>query len=273
MTAKYLIFNIADDAVVTASPSAAAGYPVTALQIQGRVNGFRSTGIATQQIKLAWPDAQRISMVALTGCNFSAAATVMIDHYTTSTFGGTNTNVAATTPFAFTGLDARMDLTSREYMLRRNVSRYFALKTDTKSLIITIADPNNPAGVLRAGRLFVGESDSFTYNHPEGEETTVPDNTGSITRARSGIAVSSSGDDFDTLQLLVKYIPEATDLAKLLYAKDYWKKEKDLWLSKYAGDGDLFEFYGQNAWKVFTPTGASRSQYRLARTVLSLATA
>lgn len=273
MAAKYIIKNLADSALVTASPVAATGYPVTNVQTQERTQVFRATSLVSQQLKFSWATgAQRISGIALVGHNLTAAATIMIDQYTTSTFGGTNTNLAAAAAFSYTGLDSRIDLTSDDMLIRRNVARYPTLKTDTQSLIVTIVDTNNPAGFISVGRVIIGECEEFTYGFPEGGEGSDMQDTGTQERAQDASLLSNPGDAYDELALSIKYLPEATDLQKLLYAKEYWGKTKDFWFSKYPGTGDKFEFYGQNAWKVADGLRVNRASIDIANTILVMAT-
>lgn len=244
---RMLIKNIADTAVITATPAAVATLPVTNLQTQQRKQTFRTTSLASQNIDFTWTANQTCNMVALPRFNGTTAATARIYRYSDSAWTTLIDDTTALAAYSTTGLD-QLDIDefqNADFLVVKNYVKYLSAITNMKSMRITLLDAANAAGYLEASRAMVGTYKQFSDNPDHGSLQSSIQDLSTFERADSGSALVNKMEKFFKTSISPEWIPEATDLQWLRAAARYLGLDKDFWVSFYPEAGGVLEYYNQ----------------------------
>lgn len=267
---RILTRNIADTAVITASPAMSSTLPVTNLgKPTERARTARTTSLASQDIKLAWASAQKANMIALPRHNLTTAATLRTLGYSDSAWTTGILDTTALTAFSTSGLNTDIDVhTERDFQHLKSSAQYFAEQTTMQSLIARIADAANPDGYMEANRLMIGKYFEVTYNPGHG----VPDLTlmdaSVMARADDGTQVVDKRWKGRRLVLNLDWIPD-TDVDDLLALARYLGTDKETWVSLYPGAGGALELYNQMACRLVDSPTFNPHQYGLHRNTMT----
>jgi len=257
---RILARNIAETAELTESPAMVATLPGSNLQLPTeRERVARTTSLAAQDVKLAWPADQKANMRAGTRHNFTTAAYLRGLGYSTNDWTGSTIFDTGATAAAFStaGLNTDIDIyTEADFRHLKNTAQYFTAVTNMESMICRWTDnsPANADGYMQATKLFVGQYFETTYQPPYGgvELTTMDDSVGG--RAHDGSLLVSKGWKARRLVLDLQFIPEV-DLNDLLAIARYLGKDREAFISLYPGEGGVKELYNQMACRLIeSPT-------------------
>lgn len=245
---RILARNLADTATITADPAMSTTLPVTNVQRQtSRARTARTTGLASQDIKLAWSGDQVANMVAWSRDNASTVTpgTDRFLGYSGAAWTTGIVDTTAQTTFSTTGLNTHIDVhTEADFRLLKNRARYFTGVTTMESAILRLADASNPDGYREITRLFVGQYEELAYQPPFGGVELEVMDAGKSARASDGTLQVSKGWKARQLSLDLQFIPDA-DLATLWAIARYLGKDRECWVSLYPGEGGLKELYNQ----------------------------
>lgn len=242
---KLLWYNIADTATITVSPAAVSTLPVTNLQLPGRSNKWRSTGLATQVIRLTWSTPQAFNAAVLYRSNGSDAATWRIEGFsdaawTTGIYDNATASMFAAKPLGdlLWGIDplgctvfsgwalsfAQLFLTSTYYI---------------QSMQITISDPANSAGWIEAARLYLGAAWESGNQFSLGLESGWKENT-RLTRTDGGTLRSDGYPNYRELAGDINKMG-GSDRAVLAEILRRVGMRTDLFVTTYPGVGGTLE--------------------------------
>ncbi len=245
---RILARNIADTATLTASPAMSTTLPVTNLgKPTERGRTARTTSLASQDVKLAWPSAQKANMIAVARHNLTTAATLRTLGYSDVAWTTGILDTTALTAFSTAGLNTDIDVyTERDFLPLKTSVQYFTEQTTLQSLIARLADAANPDGYLEANRLFVGKYFEVTYNPPEGTVQLQQMDASAKGRADDGTQIVDKRWKARRLSLAVEFIPDA-DMPSMLAIERYVGTDKEFFVSLYPGAGGALELYNQMA--------------------------
>lgn len=167
---RFIFKNLADEAVISASPAFLSTKWVTKLQEPGRETA-RTTGVAAQDITLVWPSVRTISASGLLGHNLTVAGTLRSRLYSDAAASSLIVGADTTALQAFddSGLDELEDLDDPDFRGYKNSMQYFAAEYATvRAAKLSIADAANPDGYFDARRVWVGRYREARYNPPYG---------------------------------------------------------------------------------------------------------
>jgi hypothetical protein len=204
--------NAADRATITAS-STAGTLAASNLQTDIKTQLWRSTG-TTETLTLQWASPEFVSMVSVAFANTTSVATIQVQGYTepTDSTPSFDTGVQFANPST---LDDSFDwggvaLGSNAYSYNSAGSYatvWFATKS-VKKIVITLADPTNPAGFLQAARMVAGGYWSPENNCEYGVEVTYGDMS-KQERSDAGDLHTDRGPRYKILSLDVTMMPKA----------------------------------------------------------------
>lgn len=258
--ARWLIRNIVDDAIITASPALLAALPESNLQKQDRSLTARTTSTASQDIKLSWATDQTATMVAECFTNFTTSAQRRIICYPNADFTGTPTyDSTAVNCWAPTGMSSHFNALDPEARIRKNGEAFFTQAT-FKSMIVRYTDAANPDGYMEIARLFVGNYFQFQYQFPYSSGAMRPGTLTKKTRMGSGSQSASKGENFFDMPLSSGLITE-TDWPTVLAAADYLGIDRDSYFTLYPGDTTFKGVYHRGAFTLREPGAYEKHFY------------
>jgi hypothetical protein len=185
---RILPVNIVDLATVTDNPAMLATLPVTnAARQTEREKTARTTGLASQDLKLTWAANRRSNMLAATRHNLTTAGTLRGLGYSDAAWTTGILDTGALAAFDTTGLDTqRDDYTARDFRGLKTTVLYHALQTTLRSAIARMTDGANPDGYMEITRLWMGEYFEAGYNPAYGALTMQPMDASTSERADDG---------------------------------------------------------------------------------------
>jgi hypothetical protein len=167
-----MLDNVADNAVLSASPALVPSLPVTMLQDDRRGRAMRSTG-TTQTISGTYDEIQTVDGCTLVRHNFSALAMIRIKMYDGENQSG---NVVYDSGMLVYGdlipageFTAGIDPFGGAFHTPPLVIMWFS-PVAIRSFEILLDDSNNADGYLQIGRLFMGLSFSPEFNFSWGSK-------------------------------------------------------------------------------------------------------
>lgn len=248
---RILTRNIADTAVITASPAMSTTLPVTNLgKPTERGRTARTTSLASQDVKLAWASNQKANMVAITRHNLTTAATLRTLGYSDAAWTSGILDTTALTAFSTSGLNTDIDVyTERDFQHLKSSVQYFAEVTNLQSLIARIADAANPDAYMEANRLMVGKYFEVTYNPPFGSVELQQVDASVMGRADDGTQVVDKRAKWRRFTVRLDFVHD-DDLDDLLALERYLGTDKETWISLYPGAGGAKELYNQMACRI-----------------------
>lgn len=261
---RILARNLADTATLTAAPACVETGGLTAANLQKqteRGRTARTTSLASQDMKLSWPTAQKANMIAFTRHNWTTAATLQALLYsgvdwTSSIYAGSALNA-----FSTAGLNTDIDIyTESDFAMLRNSAQYFAEVTTMKSAIARIADAANPDGYIEQTRLWIGKYFELSTDPGYGAvEMTLMDDSKSA-RADDGSQIVNKNWKARRLSINLEFVND-TDLPSLLAIERYLGLDKECFVSLYPGDGGAKELYHMMACRIVSSPSLGPVQF------------
>lgn len=141
---RFLWNNLADDATLTAS-SAATNYLVANIQNHWPTFAWRSTGDASEWVKIDLGSAQDIKALVIKGHNFSAGAAIHIQADDDTNFGS-------------------IDVDNILIPSSGTITHFWSAAQSYRYWRITIVDDSNADGYVKIGRIFLGSYFSPAYD-------------------------------------------------------------------------------------------------------------
>lgn len=254
---RVLARNLVDEATsIIATAAAASGYPVTNLQRDTeRGRTFRSGGLSSQDIALAFPSDVKANMAGFTRHNWSTASTFRQQLYAAGSPTAASYDGTPLTGFSTSGLDTDLDVyTERDFAHLRNSVQYFTERTDVREARSTVADAANADGYIEMTRMWFGKYFEFTYNAEHGDFQMTQDDASVAGRADDGSHIVDKRWKARKLSLNIRLVPD-TDLPTVLAIARRIGRDKECFVSVYPGAGGAKELYNQGAFRlVQSPT-------------------
>lgn len=268
---RFIFKNLADEAVISASPAFLSTKWVTRLQEPGRETG-RTTSAAAQDITLVWPAAQKISAAGLLGHNLTVDGTLRSRLYSDAAASTLISGADTTALQAFddAGLDDLDDLTDPDFRGYKNSMQYFAAEyTTVRAAKLSIADAANPDGYFDARRIWVGRYREARYNPPYGGLSVKPSSKTVVGDLEDGGTWSDKKGDFRTFTINLNWIDEA-DRAAIFAGLRYVGRHREFYISAAHAIGGVEEIYYQGVVKCVNEPDLSESGVGLISAQLQL---
>lgn len=243
---RFIFKNLADSAVISASPAFASTAWITNLQKRGRLEA-RSASNADQDINLVWTANQRANAIVLPRNNLTDAGTargrLYDDAPMSSLISGADTGVLDA--FNAAALKSPDDIADLDFRGYKNTRLTFgATYTTVRGAKLTLSDAANPDGFKSASRIVVGEWFETRYNMPYGGLTMSPQSLTVRGRVDGGGAWADKKADFRRFVLNLNWIPPE-DLPYVLAGLRYVGTHRDFYISLAYGIGGIEEIYYQ----------------------------
>jgi hypothetical protein len=247
---RIIYDNVIDSATLTAT-SAAAGLPVTNLQLEQKGFVWRATSTSAT-ITAVWDTSKTLNSVVLPFCNLTASATINIKVYTnaadvTPALDVTASAGAYVTTDLWGGSAAPSGVNAYSFGGGSYARRWFSTVTG-KKLEITISDSTNPSGYIEASRIVCGQYWAPVYNTSFGVTIGYIDNS-IQSRTEAGNLVTSTNAMHRTLAFNLDFLTDA-DRVRLLSILRGNGIRKPLFVSVFPEDADIakeqnYQIYGK----------------------------
>lgn len=221
---RILIDNLADDALVAASPAMVATLPEANLQNSLREQVARWTAVDGQAITVTFTGSKAVSCVCLYRGNFSSTATWRVRVWEDGAFSTAVYDsgvVAICPPTPLGSLEWGVDPLSTTLYSEWDYAVAVAWFTPVLGAGITIDvyDPENLDGYVQASRLFVGNYFEPAVGVSGGMQLGYKENTQQA-RTEGGSLRVESGAIWRTLQLDLANMLEADRLRMIQFARN-----------------------------------------------------
>lgn len=241
---RMIIRNDADAAVLTASPAMEATLPVTHLQDPSRARVAQTTGLATQEIKGAWSAPKGVSGCVLARHNLTSSGTWRLQVYSDAAWTTQVYDSGAVVSWPAKSLgDIEWGIDPLGATVFTGWGQAFSSlwfpPVTGQSFKITLADPTNPDGYLRAARLFMGSYTQPLFNFSYGVSLGWKEDT-QQTRTDGGTLRSDAREPYRILRFSCKWLSE-TDRPKFLDIGRTVGMRKDIFVSCFPGAAGMKE--------------------------------
>lgn len=238
---RFLIDNVLDRATWTAVPALQTGFPVENLQRQERGDLASTTSTASQQYKFVLGVNTIMNMLFLWYVNLTAAAIIRLQLYSDAAWTTLIYDSTAVSAWPYTGFSASMNIMARKFKIFKTVRLYFAQQNNVQSGIITITDPNNPAGQFDISRAGGGKYWEFQRGLPYNASSHKIGNLTKGGRAKSGGWSADAGENFLNLEFRPEWLSQQTDWPELMAMLVMRGGDEDIFVSQYPEDGTHVE--------------------------------
>ena len=241
---RILSNNLADSAIISASPAMVATLPETNLQTALREQVARWTAVDGQAITVTWPGSKAVSCVCLYRGNFSATATwrvrVWADGAMTTTAYDSGTAYICP-PVPLGGLEWGVDPLSKNLYSDWDYAIAVAWFAPVLAAGVTIDvyDPENLDGYVQASRLFVGQHFEPAVGVSSGMQLGYRENSQQA-RTEGGSLRVEAGAIWRTLQVDTREMAESDRLRMIDIARNSGMRN-DVFVSVFPGRADELE--------------------------------